>query len=158
SLGVIGGYAIEMTGFGVTSGFFGVFLAIAMIVHGIYYIKTKCAYKNKDFEWAWFWVYGILAFIIFGSEAYKYFADLGGIWWLIVAALWILGYRWGADQSDLIKSSKKAKTIQKVQVVNNKLDKADKIAKYKKLLDENAISKAEYNELKAEILEGKSEK
>lgn len=67
-----------------------------MIVQGIYYIKTKCAYKNKDFEWAWFWVYGILAIIILGSNAPRYFSDLGNVWPIVVIILWILGYRWGA--------------------------------------------------------------
>lgn len=47
SLGVIGGYAMATATIGMFAGFLGLLLAAAMIIQGIYYIKTKCAYKNR---------------------------------------------------------------------------------------------------------------
>ena len=155
SIGVIGGYSLDGANFGTTSGFFGLLLAAAMLVQGIYYIKTKCAFKNKDYEWAWFWVYGILAFIILGSAAPHYFSDLKNVWPIVIVVLWVLGYRWGADQKDLITKEKaKAESKPQVQVQKvNKPDTADEIMKFKKLLDEKAITQEEYDRKKAELLE-----
>ena len=159
SIGVIGGYDIAEISFGVTSGFFGLMLAAALIIQGIYYIKTKCTYKNKDFEWVWFWVYGIAAFIIFGSQATRYFHDLLNFWPYFIIVFWLLGYRWGADQKDLINQSKVTPNIQTQVMIKAPResigDKADQIKKYKQLLDDNAISQAEYDEIKAEILNNK---
>ena len=152
SLGVFGAYAMGSISPGITAGFWGLLLAAAMIVQGIYYIKTKCAYKNKDFEWAWFWVYGILAIIIFGSSAPRYFSDLGSVWPIIVIVLWILGYRWGQDQKDLIDNQKSNDKVQPQAVKTAKQDTADEIMKYKKLLDANAITQEEYDKKKAELL------
>lgn len=152
SLGVFGAYAMGSISFGITTGFFGLLLAAAMIVQGIYYIKTKCAYKNKDLEWAWFWVYGILAFIIFGSGAPRYFNDLGNVWPIVVIVLWVLGYRWGQDQKDLIDNQKSKDEVQPQVAKTSKQDTADEIMKYKKLLDANAITQEEYDKKKAELL------
>lgn len=72
----------------------------------------------------------------------------------------VLGYRWGEDQIDLINQQKQATTqipqqTQSVQESTKKdtfTEKADQIEKYKKLLDENAISQEEYDEIKSKIL------
>lgn len=150
SLGVIVGYSIGGYISGATSGFLGLLLAAAMIIQGIYYIKTKCAFKNKDYEWAWFWVYGILTIIISGAAAPRYFSDLGNVWPIVIIVLWILGYRWGADQKDLID---KKKTDNQPQVQKaNKSNTADEIMKYKRLLDNNAITQEEYDKKKTELL------
>lgn len=152
SLGVFGAYAMGSISPGITAGFWGLLLAAAMIVQGIYYIKTKCAYKNKDFEWAWFWVYGILAIIILGSNAPRYFSDLGNVWPIVVIILWILGYRWGQDQKDLIDNQKSNDKVQPQVAKTTKQDAADEIMKYKRLLDANAITQEEYDEIKSKIL------
>lgn len=152
SLGVLGGYAMATVTLGMFAGFLGLLLAAAMIIQGIYYIKTKCAYKNKDFEWAWFWAYGILAVIIFGSNAPRYFSDIGNVWPIVVIVLWILGYRWGQDQKDLIDKQKSKDKDQPQAVKTTKQDTADEIMKYKKLLDANAITQEEYDKKKAELL------
>lgn len=152
SLGVFGAYAMGSISPGITAGFWGLLLAAAMIVQGIYYIKTKCAYKNKDFEWAWFWVYGILAIIILGSNAPRYFSDLGNVWPIVVIILWILGYRWGQDQRDLIDNQKSNDKVQPQVAKTTKQDAADEIMKYKRLLDANAITQEEYDKKKAELL------
>ena len=131
-----------------------------MIVQGIYYIKTKCSYKNKNLEWAWFWVYAALAFLILNVQTYHYFHDLMQFWPWVILILWVLGYRWGEDQIDLINQQKQATTqipqqTQSVQESTKKdtfTEKADQIEKYKKLLDENAISQEEYDEIKSKIL------
>ncbi len=152
SLGVFGAAAMGGFSFGITAGFWGLLLAAGMIVQGIYYIKTKCAYKNKDLEWAWFWVYGILALIIYGSGAPRYFRDLGNVWPVVVIVLWILGYRWGQDQKDLIDKQKVNDEVQPQVAKTANQDTADEIMKYKKLLDANAITQEEYDKKKAELL------
>lgn len=160
SLGIFSAYSIAGASGGILSGFWGLLTAAAMIVQGIYYIKTKCSYKNKNLEWAWFWVYAALAFLILNGQTYHYFHDLMQFWPSVILTLWVLGYRWGEDQIDLINQQKQAATqipqqMQSVQESTKKdtfTEKADQIEKYKKLLDENAISQEEYDEIKSKIL------
>lgn len=152
SLGVLGSYAMATVTLGMFAGFLGLLLAAAMIVQGIYYIKTKCAYKNKDFEWAWFWVYIIWAIMISSTNAAHYFSDLRDVWPYVVIVLWILGYRWGQDQKDLIDKQKVNDEVQPQVTKTANQDTADEIMKYKKLLDANAITQEEYDKKKAELL------
>lgn len=93
-----------------------------------------------------------MAVIIFGSNAPRYFSDIGNVWPIVVIVLWILGYRWGQDQKDLIDKQKSKDKDQPQAVKTTKQDTADEIMKYKKLLDANAITQEEYDKKKAELL------
>lgn len=146
------------------SGMVGLLFGIYMIVAGIYFVKTAKEWPKDSSETLnqiFFWIMFFVPLFLISTKVFPDFF----MYYYVMIACNILAYPFkhsklrtrlearlnGYDKDDKSYDNNVEKTSN--TSVSSSLDeKADQLAKYKKLLDDNAISQEEYNKMKDKIL------
>lgn len=151
------------------SAMLSLLFTIFTLYDGIYMIKTRQEWPKKSTEITNLVILLVLEFFINTSFDYAVMPAYSLYMWALVILYAIgapfkhdtLAYRVKAREMGLDKAQKeeKVEVVQSTQPTSpagSSLDeKAEQIAKYKKLLDDDAISQAEYDKIKKDILSDK---
>lgn len=153
---------VQYFGAGAPTGCLGILWGIFSVIFGIYNINTTKKPPKHNTEVTSLVLFLFLLFLWNSLYVSRYFPDLSGYMWIITIA-YCLGYAYhGSKLYTKMQAAENqeinSQSINTQSTPNNTdyTEIATQLEKYKKLLDDNAISKAEYDEIKARILDGKN--